>query len=1195
MCHKKGLPILLTRYAIATKNAMEFYEDYATGDYKSSYDKFRLAFNEVLNKDLFDSLKASEAPDIKSKANFNAAEHNGKPISMGEHAYYTLRLLRPGGFVYILNENAPAGSPIWRGYYVVGGPSVSDEDSEKDDKNKKEENGKKKKIDRAAWKGVFFEPFDVEKEFAEGKPGKSFPCIPEKNGAMASCIVIPPEELLSAKTIWIAYSDVKWSPSVRSRYLQNTDGCRTKNMRAIDVKKYGKNKHAASIDEVAEHVADYAKNINIAAFDFANTPMPAPKYYLIFDNVVAKNGTEPPLVMALSGPNNDKVSVEEFKKDRLAVGLPMTAQRAVSDTLHIYGPNAPKPEQFTWGPARLMEHQCKKLNENAFFVALDDPVGITADLAELMDVRFETFIGQPSLGRKYATAAGIESLRTAVYNQADLKCIEAAKQNNHDYFFASTSDAPSQASLDESENSEREFRRDYKKDPYAPYVNGEWEDWQNNYSAYGLLSAPLFERFREHSWKRYLHDLPAGKRLGDIFFSPVLKTGPGNAKKRFNDEDVTAFLKALEEKKTAFSKACILPLANAHVAWMSSPALVETFKWHFDEGNPRYGIAILDVLGECIGGSQDKGPCEQLYMDWLSADTSKKIMDDKNLIWKGLRIGGLGEVMVKALPRLASLNLDPNTAGDVVAAKVGEEALANTTRKVDKIKETTPIADAAKKAATNSKGVLDQTLGKGTGAVVGSVMDIEKNWEATRKSWNDPVLFDSEKWAAFPMLEKTTTLFGFLIKPLEDVAKYVALNGTPSKAKLNNPAAKLLYQLTGGWLNRFIVHVSGPAARVFQSSITQGKIAPILFYMSAANRKVTMLMQASDTAENFARHLMRQVLLHAQGGTSAGALDVLEDRMRVIQAETMGINPSLQQSLATEIDFDDFKKLRDHVPLYNGMSANDQAEFRNLVNRALKSASPQVHEALREARYADVGKMLGVRGGAPLVSVGSVDEAAEQTSRAVDEFKKKSSRTVVRGIGLAGTFQGVLSWSAMAASVKALDKAWRLDGGGYQSYASFDATGRLLSAAMSAVYTIANAASELMKKVPKVRLMCRLSTRVLAAKAAKYLFKAAQVVTAVMDTLKGIKRAFDGKNAEAGLLIVSAAATFLGILSYFAAGWPMVILFLVSLAIVVVIEIIKDDAYQEWLSKCCFGTGDANGEHYSDMKLEMLALEEAGK
>ncbi|MDR1647596.1 MAG: hypothetical protein LBR88_06130 [Zoogloeaceae bacterium] len=474
----------------------------------------------------------------------------------------------------------------------------------------------------------------------------------------------------------------------------------------------------------------------------------------------------------------------------------------------------------------------------------------------------------------------------------------------------------------------------------------------------------------------------------------------------------------------------------------------------------------------------------------------------------------------------------------------------------------------------------------------GALEDLSGNWQKTRESWRDHKLVDPDTWAALPLLEKTCDTFKLLIDPLTDVAKHVLLHGRPGEIALKNKPALILDRFIGNWLSKFVSRVAGPMARVFQSHMDSGRMSPILAYMAAANRQAMVLIHTPGSTWEMADNLLKHLVVHSTL-TSSSMTDIaglVENRVRVLQTEAMGGSHTLAAIMhsrsAINMEYDAFCKIRDGLPMFDGMTEAQKTEFKALLNRSLTSAPLEIQDAMREGRYRDAAQMLGLR--RAVVHAGSLDEATRQLRRDILAFRKKNRQTV-RGFGIMGTFQGLLSWASMASAVKGIKKAIRLEEN------KFDAWGRLVSAVASALYTISSAVAEGLRLVPAFLMRHRGFVRSWLKPVSKLMFKAAAYITAGLDFIKGIATLRGGKTTEGGLLLASALAAFLSTAAHFAKGWPMVILFLVSVAIVAAIEIVTDDAYQKWLAKCIFGVGDSDGEHYKSMDQEMLALEEAGK
>jgi hypothetical protein len=143
----RGLTILLTRYAIASKDLakMNWYKDRQG----------------VMPTPLHRSIADSNAPALNSNFKCDTAELADPTI------YYTQRRLR-AGYVYVYNE--ALGANKWKAYTIS-------------------EQG-------------YLTPFEVDHD-PEEKPQAIKPCKPESKGIIASCITIQLPYI--AKDIWIGY------------------------------------------------------------------------------------------------------------------------------------------------------------------------------------------------------------------------------------------------------------------------------------------------------------------------------------------------------------------------------------------------------------------------------------------------------------------------------------------------------------------------------------------------------------------------------------------------------------------------------------------------------------------------------------------------------------------------------------------------------------------------------------------------------------------------------------------------------------------------------------------------------------------------------------------------------------------------------------------------------------------------------
>ncbi|MEN1943493.1 T6SS effector BTH_I2691 family protein [Luteimonas sp. MJ293] len=207
------------------------------------------------------------------------------------------------------------------------------------------------------------------------------------------------------------------------------------------------------------------------------------------------------------------------------------------------------------------------LPEKAAVLALPDPVGLTSDLAALMQYRAEQFANShdAQTRRRLAVCQAIDEIEFVVKGDAE---------------------------NDLTDKCERQAR--------------EWEavQWRGNHARpanpararqirAGLTAERLDEKV-DGTWKKYL----------DRFDS--------NARQNWRDQYNADF--------QAFNEEHIGPLAQMHRAWMESDCLKDCLIGNHDGAHAESGAAYVAVLNTCIGSSQDKGACFDLYQQWLEAD-----------------------------------------------------------------------------------------------------------------------------------------------------------------------------------------------------------------------------------------------------------------------------------------------------------------------------------------------------------------------------------------------------------------------------------------------------------------------------------------------------------------------------------------------------------------------------------------------
>jgi hypothetical protein len=429
--------------------------------------------------------------------------------ALGAATHYTQRLLR-GGYVYVYNEAAEAKFQI----YMVTPQG-------------------------------YLRPFPYDT--THGALSKKEPCNVHENGAVAGCLTIPVTR--KTKEVWISFSDVLWTKEVHSRHLNAA--YRARHMRRFDVKKWVsslQHEHACKVKEVAKYVAEYAQDVNYQAFNFS------PAFYAhrsaYYDLA--------PLARKAGFPNF-RFPFDVPQLPEIAKKLGTTMEKLMKD----YQIPAAK---------RLIQVFDRLYSGKGAVLALDDPTGITMDLAALMSHHFDVFTNNPEDTYKLAINSAIVGVRDLVHAKAKEDMYAAART--------------AQGTLDPIILLTESGRRIYEK------LEVKAED---------------LERAKKKAWQKY--------------------EGKYNEKKR------KEFLDNYEKRLQKLDQDCIVPLAKAHVDWIKSKDLSECFRCNYDENDPDSGVVYTVTLLICIGGTQNVERSFGLYSKWLKADD---FTDKENLLLRAL-------------------------------------------------------------------------------------------------------------------------------------------------------------------------------------------------------------------------------------------------------------------------------------------------------------------------------------------------------------------------------------------------------------------------------------------------------------------------------------------------------------------------------------------------------------------------------
>lgn len=408
---------------------------------------------------------------------------------------------------------------------------------------------------RGQWRGYVVSKggYLLEYDLLAGPPpdlGEAKPCARMAQSASSRCVMIPDPE--RAGKLWMGFSDTAWTVAV----LENNrkEAYRTKHMQCVDVGAWVSGNrgqlHTSSIDKVVTHVAEFSM------------PLPPQEFF--------KPDFVPPLMLSFP------------YQTRLSGGSP-----AFSHSLQDF-------ENSSGEAHGLIEAASKSVaslpnGAPAMMLAVNDPVGITAEIASLMSARMQKFLSEPSIKWPLVTASAIDSLRGIVKNQSILSKISNRKDSGN-VIMGGPSPAMGLARIFGGEQ--------YRKNADA---------------AAELLttaSKAEVEKAADEKWDSYLDKLRGGKS------APEYKIKQ----------------KSLQQAIKKFDDSVIVPLAEAHKCWVTGRALAGCMECNHDEADPHSGQGYVDSLMLCLQDTQDKKLCFDVYDGWLNA----KVVDRNNLLLRAI-------------------------------------------------------------------------------------------------------------------------------------------------------------------------------------------------------------------------------------------------------------------------------------------------------------------------------------------------------------------------------------------------------------------------------------------------------------------------------------------------------------------------------------------------------------------------------
>ncbi|MFC0338485.1 hypothetical protein SAMN05421848_3313 [Kushneria avicenniae] len=376
---------------------------------------------------------------------------------------------------------------------------------------------------------------------------EEFPCRANPDHVYPGrCVTIPSAN--EAEDIYLAFSDDRWTKRVWKEHATNENGRRDA-MRKLSMPQWkgGSANYARPLSELGDRVAE-------AGFPWIR------RQSSDTESTNQRSGAE---VNALS---HSLAPINGLRDD--VEGFVDWAQRQA------------EPSEMT----------------PALFV-LDDPAGVTSDLAALLAERENEFNEKEAIKRPFVTAVVINALRDGFRERARMqRANKIVEDRLHDKYHNGYGHPGFEQSA------KANFERRQKEDPaYRREVEAE------RLAAYKSISEDELEEAADDAWGKY----------GD-------KLRPGEPDHWMEN--------TYRPQLSDYDKDNMQPLASAYVSWLTGNPLLIYLNSRFDDANVESGINFVSVISFVLLGTQSYAPAFKQYVEWLS---STEISDD-NLLLRGM-------------------------------------------------------------------------------------------------------------------------------------------------------------------------------------------------------------------------------------------------------------------------------------------------------------------------------------------------------------------------------------------------------------------------------------------------------------------------------------------------------------------------------------------------------------------------------
>jgi hypothetical protein len=224
---------------------------------------------------------------------------------------------------------------------------------------------------------------------------------------------------------------------------------------------------------------------------------------------------------------------------------------------------SPIPQESRKGRAERLIAEAEKLAPGkGFIVALNDAVGIAAELSALMIHHASTFANKKENKHPLMASLAISQIKVAVEEQALEAEQQAAEELANDYI--------SQPDLSVLFSDTARKRKEAQ------------------YDALRTVTPAEAKRAQQHAWEKY--------------------------RAKFNEAAMHAWQAKFETESQKLDQTTIQPLAKAYLAWLGGQDIKQSFQCNYDEDSLDSGEAYTRAVTLAISGTQDKKRC----LDYLS-------------------------------------------------------------------------------------------------------------------------------------------------------------------------------------------------------------------------------------------------------------------------------------------------------------------------------------------------------------------------------------------------------------------------------------------------------------------------------------------------------------------------------------------------------------------------------------------------